>query len=132
MPNRCRDEDEKSTFNTIQVGYTGRAAEQLPVSATRNRLIYKARGKWLAFLDADDLYLPGKLSQCLQCLHEAEADALSHAMRYITGGTDTTLRGLIPASLIFPSGLIVRVSLARSIGGFREDLTIGEDQDFNW
>jgi glycosyltransferase involved in cell wall biosynthesis len=40
-------------------------------SATRNRGLREARGEYLTFLDADDLYRPGKLTRQLQVL---EAD----------------------------------------------------------
>lgn len=100
----------------------------LGVSATRNHLIREAKGKWIALLDADDEFFPQKLSRCMQEIQSTGCESVSHAMRYITSGG--RLRGHISARVVFPSGFMTLAGLAIEVGGFREDLVIGEDSDF--
>lgn len=57
-------------------------------SASRNLAIRHASGEYLAFLDADDVYLPRKLEEQVRILDEAEdADVLYAATEYWHGWT---------------------------------------------
>jgi succinoglycan biosynthesis protein ExoO len=63
---------------------------RLPVnggpSAARNRALDEARGEWIAFLDADDWFGPGRLSYMLQVAEAAGADAVSDDLLLINEG----------------------------------------------
>lgn len=60
------------------------------VSRARNRALDSARGRFVQFLDADDLILPEKLELQLGRLSEASGPALSHCDYYYCPADDTT------------------------------------------
>lgn len=65
---------------------------RLPVNsgpgAARNKAMDEARGEWIAFLDADDWFAPGRLSYLLKVAEAAGADAVSDDLALINDGAD--------------------------------------------
>lgn len=126
------------------------------MSASRNLGLAQARGTYVAFLDGDDTWLPGKLKAQLQLFADhPEAGMVSGATLYWRsweGGTGLDeLRpvGLPPESLVRPplamkllyplgtgaspstSGFMVRRDVALAVGGFEEEFRgLFEDQAF--
>src|SRR3989304_595361 len=49
-------------------------------SEARNRGIHQSQGEFIAFLDADDLWLPDKLSQQVAALDEHEQAVLAYGL----------------------------------------------------
>ncbi|HYW17314.1 MAG TPA: glycosyltransferase family 2 protein [Allosphingosinicella sp.] len=55
-------------------------------SAARNKALEEARGEWIAFLDADDWFGPGRLSYMLKVAKDADADAVTDDLFLIQEG----------------------------------------------
>lgn len=106
------------------------------ISATRNECLALAKGTWIAFLDADDLWHPEKLQKQVAYLEEhPECRILFSVMRNFMDEavTDPTpvQRTLLSIrdECYCPSALIHR-SLFDTVGNYWENLRIGEDS--NW
>jgi glycosyltransferase involved in cell wall biosynthesis len=127
------------------------------MSASRNLGIRSARGSLIAFIDADDVWEPCKLSEQVAILDaHPEVGMVCGAVRYwrswlgqedqilLTGArqdeilppplASVTTYPLGSASAPCPSDLLLRRDLAESVGGFEEHFTgprqMYEDQAF--
>ena len=77
------------------------------VSAARNVALDRACGKWIALLDADDEWLPNRLSLLVDRAASAGADLVADNLYVQRSGTAE------PATLAFPAS---RMSLAAPVG----------------
>jgi teichuronic acid biosynthesis glycosyltransferase TuaG len=91
--------DDCSTDNTREIVEAYQAKDEriilrsnphnLRVAATRNKGIEAARGKYLAFLDSDDLWLPNKLQYQVELLESGSVDMLcSSYFRFYADGKE--------------------------------------------
>jgi glycosyltransferase involved in cell wall biosynthesis len=82
--------DNVSTDNSAEIALSYgeplryfRGMEFLPLGAARNAAIEKARGKYLAFLDCDDIWLPEKLEEQVKRLDSHEELGLVYSDCYL-------------------------------------------------
>ena len=66
--------------------------ENSGASDTRNLGIKEARGEYIAFLDADDLYMPNFLKVCLETLIKKDVDLVAPRMLSFTSVPNTIIK----------------------------------------
>ncbi|WFU07160.1 glycosyltransferase family 2 protein (plasmid) [Rhizobium sp. CB3171] len=134
-------DDEMSKITDHRVAFVRQANSG--ASAARNAGIDRARGKFVAFLDSDDVFLPMHLETLNTLLDGRENIAVYSPVIVDRGGGNTIVkppRGIKPTEdmatylicgrgFVQTSGLIVPAELARKVH-YRADASFGDDTDF--
>lgn len=116
------------------------------IAASRNNGLHASHGKYVAFLDSDDWWLPKKLEKSVQAL-ESGADLVYHDLflmppdaekpKFWKKAKTRSVKApvfrdlLVNGSAICNSSVVVKRKLIQKIGGFSEDpeLIAAEDYD---
>jgi glycosyltransferase involved in cell wall biosynthesis len=118
------------------------AQDNRGIGAARNAAIAHADGQWIAFLDADDLWLPPKLARVRAFLaRHPDVDLVCHDEWLVDGsGTRRRLRHgphtryhdlLFKGNVLSTSATVVRSASVRAVGGFPEDLRYNGHEDYD-
>jgi glycosyltransferase involved in cell wall biosynthesis len=140
--------DDGSTDNTLEILNSFQhdikvlRQRNQGVSAARNRGIAEASGRFIAFLDSDDLWLPQKLFRQVEFFKKnPDAQICQTEETWIRKGVrvNPKKRHKKPEGMIFepslalclvsPSAVMMRRSLFEKVGGFDETLPACEDYD---
>ena len=108
----------------------------------RNFAARAASGRYLAFLDSDDLWQPEKLARQLPLFEEQPGIRLIHTRElWLRGGRVVSQGGqnhrrlgdvfeaALEKCILGPSTVVLERSLFDEVGGFREDMEIAEDYE---
>jgi len=111
--------------------------EHRGVSAARNAGVSAATGRLLAFLDADDLWLPTKLTRQVECFaSRPEIEYCFTLHRWFLDPGVSRPSWTKPEQFdqdnvaYVPSSMMLRAETMARVGGFDPSRTIGEDSDW--
>lgn len=131
------DETERVARAFPQIEYSKQV--QSGAATARNNGVQQARGELLAFLDADDIWMQGKIARQIEVFETVKNGAppliFGHVQNFFSPDLDEATRlktrisdEAMPAYL--PSGMLLRTEDFRRVGDFGTTWEIGEFLDW--
>ncbi|MFV0384098.1 glycosyltransferase family 2 protein [Paracoccus sp. (in: a-proteobacteria)] len=110
-------------------------------SAARNLALTEARGEIFAFCDADDLWVPQKLSIMAALMRDKGIDGAYARVQFFSETRSRSLstvpQGLLSVAMLLSenpvctmSNVVIRAGAFRKVGGFDENLVFNEDLEW--
>jgi len=120
-----------SRFRALELEHSGFAGR------TRNAGILAARGRWIAFLDDDDVWLPHRLERQIAAAEQETGATMFCARTELFGGKSgrwpcqdlpgiLTFELLLEDNQVATSTVLVKTEAVRQAGGFNETLHAAE------
>jgi len=124
------DEDVEAVCkNYTEVRYIRQ--EHMGVSAARNRLLAEAKGEYISFADADDIFAPDKLRLQLRYLRnhpDCPFVGCNVVSFYGSAPSDTEIKKESAEKFLIPC--LIRKSIFDKTGPFDESISVGEDTEY--
>jgi glycosyltransferase involved in cell wall biosynthesis len=115
-------------------------------NSARNRAFALSTGKYIQYLDADDVLEPDKIGRQLRFLKETKADVVYGDWRFrihlpdssfsyldkirVSGVQQDILASLLSGWWVAPAALLFRRQVVEQVGGWDETLRASQDRDF--
>ncbi len=145
------DGSTDGTVDALKATYGGQVRcvrqRNLGVSAARNHGLRLTRGRFIAFLDSDDEWVPDKTQRQLAWLNaHPDIDMVLSAFVWVDGQhrvleihhrrgelpeDGDVLKWVLAHPALTPSTVLMRRRVYETVGGFDETLTTAEDLDFH-
>ncbi|SDQ87857.1 Glycosyl transferase family 2 [Pseudoxanthomonas sp. CF385] len=128
---------DREDIARVVAGYGGRVTllqqENAGPAAARNAGVRATGGEWIAFLDADDSWLPHKMQAQLALTEDADVGLLHGAARLdrMSLPAEMDFEHLWRANRICTSMTVVRRSVFERLGGFFEARELVGAEDYN-
>lgn len=148
--------DDGSTDNSVELIKSRKEdniiilqQENAGPAKARNKGMNVARGRYMAYLDADDYWLPGFIEETIAFLDSnTECIAVTVGQKHITTSGTHILPAIINNNDVTPQvlddfysfwlqhnhictgSIVIKTEIAKATGGQREDLRICEDLEF--